>query len=451
MTLMDYLTSLRRYWAAIVALVVLGAVGGYLYAASKTPVYRASTSVLVTSELGNTGSDLVQGSTYVQNLVSSYVVLASSPKVLQPVIDDLNLDTTPQALGHRVSADSPLNTVLININVSGTDPRDTADVADSVTKSLSDAVADVSPKVNGKPAIRLTTTKTATVPTVPISPNKKRLTALGGLLGLLLGVGIALVRRTFGTAITNASDVSRVTDAPVVGEIIETKRGTTLPAAVLNDSLGIEAESLRGLTANLSFLGVGRGLRSIVITSPTSGESKSSVATAASLVLAEASHKVLLIDADLRAPTIHTLTGLDNAIGLTTVLIGENTLETAVQSWGESGMHVLTSGPQAPNPGQLLSSDAMRALIAEAENAFDFVVVDSAPLLSVVDAVWIGHMVSGALVVVRRGKTTPRALRRALDTLAASRTSVSGIVISRVKRKTRAKYAYAATATHSRV
>jgi capsular exopolysaccharide synthesis family protein len=450
MTLMDYLSTLRRYWIMIVVVTVLGGIGGYLYAENATVVYKSSTSVLVTSELGGSGSELLQGSTYVENLVSSYVVLATSEKVLQPVIDDLGLDTTSQSLAKRVTATSPVNTVLIDISVEGSDRAENADIADAVARSLSDAVADVSPKVDGKPAIRLTTMQAATVPTVPVEPKKKLIIALGAFLGLLLSAGFALARRALGSAITTPADVARVTDVPVVGEIVETKRGTTLPGAVLKNSLGIEAESLRGLTANLSFLGVGSGVRSLVITSAASGESKSSVAAATALVLAEASHKVLLIDADLRAPAIHRLTNLDNSFGLSTVLIGEDGLDVAAQSWGQEGLDVLTSGPLAPNPGSLLSSEPMRSLIAQAEEAYDFVIIDSAPLLSVADAVWLGHMATGVLVVTRYRKTTTRSLHRALETLASSSTTVSGIIIGRIRRSTRTKYAYTATATHAR-
>ncbi len=443
---MEYAAALRRYWRVIVSLTILGAVVGYQYAATQTPIYESSTSVLVTSDLGSSGNDLVQGSNYVANLVSSYAILASSPKVLQPVIDDLGLDTTPNALAKRVTAESPLNTVLIDISVTGSNPRQTAKIADAVTSSLSDAVKAVSPLVRAVPAIRLTTLKPAAVPRVPIKPEKKLLTLLGGLVGLVLGMGYALARRAFGSAITNASDVARVTAVPVVGEIVECKRGVTLPRAVLSNSLGVEAESLRGLTANLSFLGVDRGLRSIVLTSASPGESKSSVATATALVLAEAAHKVLLIDADLRAPSIHRLTNLDNSIGLSSALIGEHSLESAVQPWGRAGLDVLTSGPVPPNPGQLLSSEAMRVLLAKSESTYDFVILDSAPVLSVVDAVWLGHMVSGALLVARRGRTTSRALGRALDTLSSSRTTVSGVVISRVPRSSRSSYVSKATA-----
>jgi succinoglycan biosynthesis transport protein ExoP len=439
MTLMDYLMTLRRQWVTIVVLTVLGALGGFLYAESSTAVYRSSTSVLVTSEFGATGSDLVQGSTYVENLVTSYVALAVSPKVLQPVIDDLGLETTPQSLANSVTADSPLNTVLINIHVTGENPSTTARIADAVTDSLSEAVAGVSPKVDGKPAIRLTTTQPASVPKVPVEPNKRRETALGLLIGLLLGVALSLVRRTW-SAISDASDVARMTDIPVVGEIVESKRGTTLPAAVLDNTLGLQAESLRGLTANLSFLGADEGLRSLAITSPSAGEGKSSIATAAAIILAEADNRVLLVDADLRSPSLHTMTNLDNTIGLSTVLIGEDTLDVAAQPWGQEGLFVLTSGPRVPNPGPLLSSEAMEHLIASAEGQFDYVVVDTAPILSVVDAVWLGHMVAGVVVIARRGKTTPRSLAEALDILASSRTSVSGIVLSRVSRRSRTGY-----------
>lgn len=444
MTLIDYAKTLRRNWALIAVLTILGFSVGYLSAAGQTAVYQTSSSVLVTSELGNSGSDLVQGSTYVENLVASYVNLATSEKVLQPVIDDLGLDTTPRALAGSVSASTPLNTVLINITVRGSDPQQDARLADAVTESFSTVVSDVSPRVEGKPAIRLTTIQSANVPSVPVAPNKRRLTALGGIVGLALGVAVALIRRSWGSKITDVSDVVKVTDLPVVGEIVKARRGSTLPATVLRNPLGVEAESLRALAANLSFLSADEGLRSIVVTSATPRESKSSIASSAALTLAEASNRVLLIDADLRSPSLHTFTNLDNSIGLSTVLLGEDSLEYAVLPWGPEGLDVLTSGPIPPNPGQLLNSEAMGELIERAKLTYDTIVIDSAPLLRVVDAVWLGHLAEGVLVVVRRGKTSPRSLRRALDTLASANTAVSGIVISCASRGSRPAYTYTA-------
>lgn len=447
MTPIEYVKTLRRHWLGVVVLTILGALGGYAYGESSPSVYQSTSSVLVTSEVTGNGSDLLQGANYVEDLVTTYVDLATSEKVLKPVIDELDLDTTTRSLARSITAESPLNTVSIKITVRGTDPEKTATVANAVTASLSEAVSDVSPTVAGKPAIRLTTIESANVPTVPVAPNKRRLTLIGALIGLILGAGYALARRTFGSAIADADDVARVTDLPVVGGIVEAKRSSTLPATVLENSLGVQAESLRGLSANLSFLGVDGGLKSIVVTSASPAESKSSIATATALVLAEASHKVLLIDADLRAPTVHDLTSLDNTIGLSTVLIGEDSLEVAVHQWGYEGLDVLTSGPIPPNPGQLLNSGAMSALIEKAEQSYDMIVVDSPPLLQVVDAVWLGHLVDGVLVVARRGKTTPRSLARALETLEASHTHVSGIVLSRLSRGSRKGYGYGHNAT----
>ena len=438
MTLREYLTLLRRYWISLTAVTLLIGVVGFGYSSTLPTEYESSASVLVTSELGGNGSDLLQGSTYVENLVASYVVAATSAKVLQPVIDDLGLDTTPLALSHSITADSPTNTVLINIHVRDTKPAEAARIANGVTDSLSQAVSDVSPTLSTKkPAIRLTTMQDAVAPQVPVSPNKKRWLLLSLMVGLIVGVGQAGARRTFGSAVASAADVVAVTDVPVVGEVVRAPRGATLPATVLRSSLGVQAESLRGLAANLNFLGVGAGIRSIVITSPSPSEGKSSVAASLAIVLAEAHHRVLLVDADLRKPTAHRLANLDNSVGLTSVLIGRESLSAAAQPWAIQGLSVLTSGPSAPNPSQLLNSEEMRSLVDEAWRSFDFVVIDSAPVLTVTDAVWLGHMADSVLMVVRRGKTKPRSLTKALEALVSSRTSVAGVVLNRMVRRSK--------------
>jgi succinoglycan biosynthesis transport protein ExoP len=443
MTLTEYLTTLRRHWVAILLLAVIGAVASYGIAEQQPTKYESSTSVLVTSELGGNGQDLVQGSTYVQNLVASYVRLVNSQRVLSPVIDELGLKTTSESLAGAVSAESPTNTVIINIHVTGTSPKLVAKTADAVTASLSRAVSAMSPTVgSNKPAIRLSTVQSARVAGAPYSPDKRRWVLVGLFIGLLIGLGYAAARRTFGSSFTDAGDIARFTDVPLVGQVVEAKRGVSLPTAVLENTQGQEAESLRGLAANLFYLGIGGGFRSMVITSALPGESKSSIATSLSLVLSEANHKVLLIDGDLRAPTLHQLTGLDNSIGLSTVLIHEHTVETAVQQWGNHGLNVLTSGPLPPNPSQLLNSPEMRSLMEDVWNSYDYVVVDSAPLLSVTDAVWLGHMADRVLLVVRRRRTKPRELAKALGVLGSSRTAVAGIVLSRVPRRPRRSDGY---------
>lgn len=443
MSLTEYVALLRRSWLAIVALAVLGAVAAVAFAFVSTPVYRAQTSTLVTTDVGTNANELLQGSTYAESLVASYVRLVGSEAVLQPVIDEEGLDVTSRQLARRVSAESPLNTLVIDIAVTGTDPAETARVADAVTSSLADTVRDVSPQVDGTPSIRLTIVESAAVPLVPIAPNTRLLALAGLVAGLVLGVAIALLRFVLGTPVRVAEDVSRVVDAPVLGSIVEARRDTRLSAAVIENPMGPEAESVRRLVANLGFVAVGGGVRSIVVTSASPAESKSSVASALALVLTEASRRVLLVDADLRAPTLHVVTNLDNTLGLSTVLIGEDTLEVAAQAWGRhAGLDVLSSGPTPPNPGQLLRSDAMEKFLSEASQTYDYVVIDTPPLGAVVDAVLVAQHASGALVVARRGKTKPRLLARALDAMTTANVTVLGVVMTRMPRPSRSAYGY---------
>lgn len=440
MTLVDYVTTLRRSWRVIVAVMVLGAVLGYAYASSKPFAYRATSTVLVSADRAGSASDLVQGSTFVENLVTSYGLMASSELVLQPVIDELDLTETPRQLARALTVDTPLNTVLININVVRGDPEQAQEIANAVADELATAVSEVSPVVEGEPSVRVTTIQSASEPQFPIAPNVRRTTALGGALGLVLGVALAFLRRMLGGRVNDANDVALVTSTPVVGEIVEAKRGTSLPAAVRQNPRSPEAESLRGLAANLHYLTYDGGLRSMVVTSASPGEAKSNVASALALILAEGMGRVLLVDADLRSPSVDALTGLDNTIGLSSVLVGDYDLASAVQPWSP-GVDVLTSGPVPPNPGQLLNSEGLRAVLGELTGKYDLVIIDAGPLRLVSDGVWLGHLVDRVLVVAQYGRTRTRMLAEAFESLAAGGVTASGVVISRIKRK-RGGYGY---------
>lgn len=439
MNLVDYLRTLLRRWPLIAALAVAGLAAGLLLAQRETPMYRSTSSVLLVPEPRQSSSELVQGSNYVSNLVDSYVNVATSDLVLGPVTEELGLDISPQGLARSVSAESPLNTLVIEIEVVNADPAEAQRIAAAVTDQLSTAAEVVSPSSGGQAAVRLTTITEARRPSAPFSPNTRLYAAAGLLVGAGLGVAYALLRRLLGTAVNDSSEIAGVTDLPVLGEIVEAKSPRTLPQAMLADPLGREAESLRALAANLRFLAVDKRLRSIIVTSGAPGEAKSSVSTGTALALAESSERVLLIDGDLRAPSQHQLTHLNNAVGLSDVLVGSVTLTDAVQGWGDNGLDVLTSGRLPPNPAQLMGSDAMHTLLQEAADSYDRVIIDTPPVLLVTDALWLSMQVDGVLVVARRGRTTTRALHRTLSAL--DNAPVLGVTLSRVPRAQKSDYA----------
>lgn len=441
MTLHDYVATLRRHWLVIALCTVLGAAGSAAYALTLPAQYSSRSSVMVIPERGENTADLVQGSNYVQNLVQSYAVLAASPYVLAPVIDELGLSLTPTALARQVDVSTPLNTVVIEISVVDGDPAVAQEVSDAVATELARAVGELSPEgADSRPAVRLETIAPAKSPTAPIAPDKKLYTALGAAVGLLLGVGYALLRRLLGMRVGDADDLATWSDVPVLGEVVRAGRGTTVPATVLTQPHGRVAESLRTVAANLRFVGVEDAVQVMLVTSGSPGEGKSSVATGLALSLAEAGNRVLLVDADLRRPAVGRFTQLDASVGLTTVLIGDAPLEEAVQAWGPDGLHVLTSGAPAPNPGRLLSSGALRAVVEEARRRYDYVVLDSAPLLSVSDPLWLSPLTDGVIVAARVGTTSRQRLSSTLARLDSAQATTLGVVLNGVRRSDRNAY-----------
>lgn len=441
MTVGDYLRAIGRSWLVIVILAALGAAGGFGYAKLTPDTYRSTGALLVTSDRGDSTTELVQGSAYVQNLVATYVLLARSELVLQPVIDELDLDTTPRALAATITASSPLNSVVIEVSATSRSPRLAAKITEAVMDSLATVVSnEVAPQADGEPTVRLTVIQGADEPRFPFAPSTRNFVLIGALIGLALGVGFSILRAFAWQTVRSRADIGRHTSIPVLGEVVETRRGVRLPTAVLKDRLGIEAESVRAVAANLNFLKVDGGMKSLVVTSAASGEAKSSLVIALGIMIAESSRRVLLIDADLRSPSLADYTQLDGGVGLTNVLIGEASLAEAAQEWGAEGLSVLTSGADAPNPSQLLTSQRMTDLLEEARAEYDFIVIDCAPLLAVTDATWLGNQADGALLAVLYDKTRAHNLEKVVNAAAVGGLNLLGAVLTRVPRRGVSRY-----------
>jgi len=426
----DYWTALRRRWITILALSVVGGGAAYGYATTLAPSYRSTSSVFVSTTQGETTTELVQGSTFSQNLVRSYGRLATTPAVLEPVIARLGLDTTPTALARAITVDTPLDTVIIDVSVTDASPEEAARLSDAVSDSLADVAGELAPaSASGAPSISLTTVAEAQVPRAPIAPNTRLIALTGLLAGLAAGVLYALGRQLLDTRIRTERDVERVTDAAVIGQVQRRDRATGI--TLLAAPRGAAAEGYRRIRANLEFADVDAPIRSLAVTSALPGEGKTTTAVNLALALAEHSSRVLLVDADLRRPTVAAITGLEGAVGLTTVLVGGATLDDAVQEWA-GGVHVLPAGAVPPNPNQLLGSAAMAALMDDLRGRYEFIVLDTPPILPAADALTLAHLTDGALVVTRVRATRRAQLAEAVDALDAVHARTLGVVLTRV-------------------
>lgn len=436
----DFLRSVIRRWQVVLLLGILGGLGGYAYASTLPTMYRATSSVFVSSPRGDTTNELVQGFTFTEKLVQSYSQLATMPAVLQPVIDNLELDTTPAALASRVSASTPLNTVIIEVTVINRSPEQSARIANAITRSLATVGQDLAPEgPAGSPSITVETVSTAQAPLKPFSPNLMLLVATGALIGLAIGAAFAVLRDMLDTRVRDEKDLARVSDAPLLGKVGKNSRRDPAGIAMRVMPRSSVAEAYRRIQTNLEFIDVDHKPHTIVVTSSVTRDGKSTTSVNLALALAERAPRVLLIDADLRRPSIADVCGVDGDVGLTTVLVGAISAEEAIVPLSPS-LSVLSAGAVPPNPGQLLSSDAMRSLIRTLAKSYDYIVIDSAPLLATTDALGLAHIADGAIVVARYRKTRRSQLKDTVDSLENVNARVLGIVLNQVKERGQQAY-----------
>lgn len=433
------LEVVRRGRTWIIGAVVAGLVASLAYVLVAPRSYAASASVFFSLEYGNSASDLVQGSTYAQDQVASYALLARTPAVLEPVIAQFELDETPRELAGRVAADAPVDTVVVDVTVRDRDPDRSAALADEVAASLSRIVEDLAPdNADGVPTVNATTVAPAEVPDGPVSPDVPLSLVLGLLAGLAVGTGAAFARDRLDTRVRDVAALAAITDRPAIGSIAVLDGSAAGSVVVDSQPHGTHAEAFRQLRTNLEFLavadGAAGGARVVMVTSSRSGEGKSTVAVNLAAALAETAAKVVLVDADLRRPTVARTLRVEGSVGLSTVLVGQAGLSDVVQEWGASGLTVLTSGAVPPNPAELLGSPAMAGLVERLRASYDYVVIDTAPLLPVADAAVLSRLVDGAVLVVDAAGTHRDQVAESLRNMDQVDGRVLGVVLNRVQR-----------------
>jgi polysaccharide biosynthesis transport protein len=443
MEIRDYLQILRRRWlsALIVCLAVLLAVT--VVTLSMTKKYTATTRLFFAVQGTESVTDLAQGSTYAEKQMTSYAQVATSPLVLDSVISKLELATTATELARTVSATVPTDTVIIEIGATSTDPSTAASIANSIGVELSRVAGTLAPpQASGSRAVKATTLARAEIPPAPSSPNIVRNLLIGLALGLLLGVGVALLRHGLDTKVRSESDVRALTDKTVLGVVSYADELPKHPVILRDEPSSASSEAVRRLRTNLQFIDVARRPRSIVVTSSIPGEGKSTIVLNLAVSLADTGARVLLVDADLRRPSIAEYAGLEGAVGLTTVLIGRANVADVVQPWGDGPLDILPAGPIPPNPSELLGSPAMVALLEQLTTSYDMVLLDSPPILPVTDAAVLSNLAGGALVIVGTDRIHRAQLLDTLESLNTAGAHVFGVVINKVSRRDSGGYGY---------
>ena len=424
MQLSELLAVIRQRWKLIVACVVLAAAAAAVVTLTTTPVYQANARIYLSAEK-TSGQQTGSIFAITSDDLDTYVSILDTPAVLDPLRKELGLEP-----GHpiQVSAQTSGTTSILNITARASDGQEAADVANEVGPQLGKVAGEFSTllKSSGQEVVS-TPIQPATAPSRPVSPDPVRNIGLGLLAGLVLGLGLAFMRHALDTKVRGEEDIRAHSDAPMLAGLPLESRGSKRGLiSVEEDPHGRHAEAVRRLRTNLMFVDVTTGRHSFVITSAVPGEGKTTTAVNLALAMADSGRRTLLVDADLRNPSVAKTLGMEGSVGLTTLLLGDADLDDVIQTWGSAGMDVLPAGPIPPNPSELLGSAPMEALLTRLMQEYDFVLIDSPPVVPVIDAVVIERLTGGLLMVVGVDRTKKKDLTAALKQLETVGAHVSG-------------------------
>ena len=433
MGLNDYLKIIRTRWVTITATTLAVLLCAVAYTVIQTPLYQATTRLFVSTAAGSSVSDLYSGNRLSQERVLSYAQLITGETLAQRTIDRLNLGSSAATLAAKVEAKAKPDTVLIEVSVIDPSPVQARDIANALSEEFVDMVRELeTPRPGAIPDARVVVEQRATIPGNPVVPKRTRNIALGLVLGGLIGIGLALVRDLLDNTVKSRDDLEHITGTGVVGVIPFDKDRRSNPAIAFEKESSPTAEALRKLRTNLQFISVDDPPRLIVVASAVPNEGKSTTAINIALVLAEGDHNVLLVDADMRRPSLAKYLDVVGSVGLSTLLSGAASVDEVLQETKFPRLTVVAAGPTPPNPSELLGSLAARNTFGQLRKQFDFVIIDSPPLLAVTDGAILAAQSDGALILVRAGSTKREQLTQAVGILKDVGATLLGAVLTLV-------------------
>lgn len=422
-----YAKIVRKRLPIIAVALVLALVGAGAVTLLQPTLYQASVKLYIsgqpTSSIGNT----LAGAQLSQERIKSYTDQVTST----PVVQEAVVKTSIPGPYPTVTATGITDTSNLVITVTDPSPRRAAALANSLGVVFPDVIQrEERPAFGGPSPITASVYQPAFVPGVPSSPHPKRNLLLGLILGILVGALGAGLAELLDTSIKSVGDVREAVDLPVLGVLANDGDATKQPLLVATRPQSPMTEAFRQLRTNLQFVDVDRAFRTLLVTSPNVGEGKSYVACNLAIALAQAGERVVLLEADMRRPSLPDYMGVEGQVGLSDVLVGQVLLDDALQQWGDGLLQVLPGGRIPPNPSELLGSKSMAAVLLALSERAEIVIIDAPPVLPVADAAVLAAATSATLLVTRAGRTRKEQLRRAAELVAGVGGRSVGAVIN---------------------
>lgn len=436
-----YLDIVRRRKLIVLAVTALAVAAAAVLSLRAQPVYRAESKIVI-----GQGGGLVQPgfANSIQPYTATMADLITSNIVAENVTRALNLDLSPHALLAKISTSINPQTAVVAVFVDDHDRNQAVRIDQQVAVVFSQLIADRFGHLStGQGSAPLTANVFDPAHALPgrVSPKPAQDIVIAFVLGLVLGLVGAFLREHFDRGLRTRDDVEAAYGVPVISQIPFVRLSKD-ERPLLIDGRGETAEAFRALRANLQYLAVQRPLRTILITSASPEQGKTTVTANLAITLARSGASVVVVDGDLRRPRLEQTFEVGSGVaGLTSVLVGAADLQSVLRDIpvaadpGQEGGRValVPSGPLPPNPSELLSSAQMTSVLDRLSAQFDYVLIDSPPVLLVADALELARNADGVLIVVRRSRSSTDEARELRTTVARLGLQLLGTVFTDVE------------------
>lgn len=447
LSLLELWVAIKKRIPLILAITIVLSAASFGVSTILPKQYQASTTMLLglpesygrsNVESGIRVDDIVLN----QKLVGTYREYIKSRTVSEEVIDNLGLEMSYVTFASKLDVGNLKDTEMITIKVTDTIPLRAKDIANETADIFRVKIAEAL-KIDNIQVVDY-----AIEPTSPIAPRVKLNTAIGGVLGLMLGVFIAILIELLDTTIKTPEEVENYLGLSVFGIIPDDSKSDLKSGSRNKRRKGVRvfktiplespkspiAEAFRSLRTNLQFSSIDKEVKSIAFTSTIPREGKSTVAFNLAITMALAGNNILIIDADLRRPSLHKIAGAYNYFGLTNILAEGMDYVEVIRIYKDlENLHIVTSGPVPPNPSELLSSKRMKTFLESMKEYYDAIIIDTPPMGSVTDAAVISTITDGTLMVTASGDVKRDDARRTKEALEKVNANILGVVLNGVR------------------
>lgn len=427
--LKETLEKVIKRWKLISLITIISAsLCFYIVSNFVPPVYQANTTLFIGKEQSSLGISLSELQVFNQ-LIDDYKQLIGTRLVIDQTISNLKLNMSIITFRKSLSVTSIENSRLFTVSFRHKDPQIAADVANELAKQLTIVAAEIVEVKN----IRII--DKALAPDKTVAPRVALYTALAGIFGFIFSLLIILIQNLLKNKVQEEDDVEKLTKQPIKGIIPKFPKNAK-QLITLNSPPTYIDESYKMLRTNLFYRIADNESSAILLTSSSVGEGKSTTISNLAVSIAQSGKRVLLMDTDLRHPTIHKIFEIDPIPGLTSIVFKDMDIHEVIKHIeGVDGLDILTSGVIPQSPSELLDSNTFRNLLETMKKSYDVILLDTPPILSVTDTLVLSKFVDGVLIVVAAGQTKKSDISNIRKLFRKVEANITGFILVKSGRK----------------